>query len=591
MFDRFQLAELHLKSVLAYKDTKTRKKAVLSLPPELDAAYETEMRRIKNSGKEDYKIAKHAFSWIYHARRPFLMGELREAITINPIENIEDADEECRELDQEGFHDPEVIIECCRSLIIWEISTDIVRFSHYTVEEFFKDKGSEHIESELYIGKVCLSYLCFDVFNEGPCGNANTLISRMQRYRLARYISCFCGTHILGSKMEKEVQDILLSILLSQARCQALHELIENSNSYDWERGQIWRFHKHGENFGGWNPLHFLAFWGLSATCQEVLALPTTDLVKYLTMVQQKWSQNTGMDRTISWSRKDFDPNVKDVKNCTPLYYAVDRGYSKIVKMLLDKGAESTTQGGHYGNLLQAAAARGHEDIVKMLLDEGVNVNLQGGYYGNALQAAATSGHEGVVRLLLDNGADVNVEGGSFGTPLRAALIGGHHVVVRLLLGKGADARLLTKIQVLTGVQPPAAKGMASTTLRRVLESGKKHSVEVLLVEDDGVVEGRAKTREELDQAIQTNESAVETTLDDHTNHVMDLSNLGIALQNRFERIGSMEDIIRAIMMDEQAVELTPVGHPARAKHLNNLATALFRRFINRGPRSCDHDE
>jgi ankyrin repeat protein len=41
--------------------------------------------------------------------------------------------------------------------------------------------------------------------------------------------------------------------------------------------------------------------------------------------------------------------------------------------MLLDKSAEVNTQGGDYGNALQAASAGGYKQIVKMLLDAGAH--------------------------------------------------------------------------------------------------------------------------------------------------------------------------------------------------------------------------
>jgi ankyrin repeat protein len=76
------------------------------------------------------------------------------------------------------------------------------------------------------------------------------------------------------------------------------------------------------------------------------------------------------------------------------------------------RGADINTQGGKYGNALQAAAAvRGSDAIVKLLLNRGADINAQGGIYGNALQAAAAAfgGSEAVVKLLLDRGANINV--------------------------------------------------------------------------------------------------------------------------------------------------------------------------------------
>jgi ankyrin repeat protein len=64
-----------------------------------------------------------------------------------------------------------------------------------------------------------------------------------------------------------------------------------------------------------------------------------------------------------------------------------------VVKLLLDKGAEVSAQGGHYGNALQAASDGGHEAVVKLLLDKGADVS--------ALQAASAERREAAVKMLV----------------------------------------------------------------------------------------------------------------------------------------------------------------------------------------------
>ena len=83
---------------------------------------------------------------------------------------------------------------------------------------------------------------------------------------------------------------------------------------------------------------------------------------------------------------------------------------------------------------------RGNLGVARKLLELGHGVNTQGGMYGNALQAAATgSDNETTVCLLLDYGADVNAQGWTYGNVLQAAVTGSdNEATVRLLLGRGA---------------------------------------------------------------------------------------------------------------------------------------------------------
>jgi hypothetical protein len=136
------------------------------------------------------------------------------------------------------------------------------------------------------------------------------------------------------------------------------------------------------------------------------------------------------------WKEPDLKKSADSI--LMPLYYAALLGFSTVTRLLLDKGAEVNSEGGYYGNALQAASAGGHEQIVKMLLDAGAEVNAQGGKYGNALQAASAGGHEQIVKTLLDAGAEVNAEGGYYGNALQAASLGGHEQVVKTLLNAGA---------------------------------------------------------------------------------------------------------------------------------------------------------
>jgi ankyrin repeat protein len=135
---------------------------------------------------------------------------------------------------------------------------------------------------------------------------------------------------------------------------------------------------------------------------------------------------------------------IKPRKLGTALHAASLAGHEKVVKMLLDKGADINAQGGSYGTALYAASLQGHEKVVELLLGKGADVNAEGGYYGTALHGASARGNEKVVELLVGKGADVNALNGGSGTPLYAASARGHEKVVELLLGKGADVNAIS---------------------------------------------------------------------------------------------------------------------------------------------------
>ncbi|CUS12935.1 unnamed protein product, partial [Tuber aestivum] len=121
------------------------------------------------------------------------------------------------------------------------------------------------------------------------------------------------------------------------------------------------------------------------------------------------------------------------------LQAAARGGNESVVHLLLERGAEVNAQGGEFGNALQAAAFEGNESVMRLLLEHGAEVKAQGGEFGNALPAAAFAGNESVMRLLLDHGAEVNSQGGGLGNALQAAAYRENEIVVRLLLECGAD--------------------------------------------------------------------------------------------------------------------------------------------------------
>src|SRR6266480_680171 len=79
----------------------------------------------------------------------------------------------------------------------------------------------------------------------------------------------------------------------------------------------------------------------------------------------------------------------------------------------------------------------------------------------------------------------------------------------------------------------------------------------------------------DLKEAIQVTRRAVASTPEDHSDLAGRLNNLGNKLESRYEWTGDMADLKEAIQVAQRAVTSTPEDHSDLAAILNNLATSL----------------
>lgn len=108
--------------------TKTKRKdvrkALESLPPELDGTYDQTIERIKGQGKDYSELAMRVLLWISSAVRPLAPVELQYAIAIQPG---------MTELDDEDLDDQDLMVSVCAGLVILDSETDTLRFVRKSV--------------------------------------------------------------------------------------------------------------------------------------------------------------------------------------------------------------------------------------------------------------------------------------------------------------------------------------------------------------------------------------------------------------------------------------------------------------------------
>lgn len=115
------------------------------------------------------------------------------------------------------------------------------------------------------------------------------------------------------------------------------------------------------------------------------------------------------------------------------------------VKELLDSGLSVETQDVAGSALLLTAAEKGHTRIVKILLDHGANPNVTTDRYGRRtpLLWAAVNADLESVKALLDHGANINTPDAYGRTPLMEAAWATDRDTVKLLIERGADVNYI----------------------------------------------------------------------------------------------------------------------------------------------------
>ena len=214
------------------------------MPVELFDLYETVMNRLLQSKADVQELALKTLSWIFYAKRPLMMVELREAVALE--------DDDC-DLEEDDLTPAETLVEVCGSFVIYDKVSGVVGFAHETVKEFFASRYLSRLSSEVAIANACLVYLSFDSFADGPCPDNKTFIARLRKRPFGPYAAWYWGKHLKGDgEKHGETQQKLFKLVLSAKKMNSMAELAWRESKY-WEEPDRWHegkrlFHVLAEN-------------------------------------------------------------------------------------------------------------------------------------------------------------------------------------------------------------------------------------------------------------------------------------------------------------------------------------------------------
>lgn len=154
--------------------------ALQYLPEDLDSTYEDLLQRVFAQSERSVKRAKRLISWISCTTRPLTVEEIQTALAIKPDDTY---------VKDDALPDIDILLSSCAGIVTIDEEAQVLRFVHYTFQEYFARKFSSTAlkDVNIEISLTCLTYLLFEEFKNGWCTNDLDMDRRFERNPLLRY--------------------------------------------------------------------------------------------------------------------------------------------------------------------------------------------------------------------------------------------------------------------------------------------------------------------------------------------------------------------------------------------------------------------
>jgi ankyrin repeat protein len=461
--------------------------------PELfDTAHRLVMEQIQLQELSQRELAKMALMWVTFARRPLRMLELMHALALE----FEDS-----EFNIDGLFNAGSIKRVCYDLIDVDEGSDSV-FIHSSTRDYLVRNQSVWFsdDCQAHIYQKCVAYLCNDLSRN--LRSLRNLQDRSSPHALYEYAVYNWGEHARRASTEavKTVGDILNNTRQMATFGQVL--VAPKRRNMDLGHDQ-----DVPENI---EATHIAAFFGLEGVMASFITQGNRlDPSDSHGRTPLSYAAQKGYHKIVQLLLREEGINLDsvDANGRTPLSWAAGNGYQEVAQLLLSAGARIETQDSIGRTPLLHAALNGHESLVRLMLkSDSVDTNISDIYGYTALSHAAAMGHECTVKFLLDQPkihADCKDIYGY--TPLSHAATYGHTTVVQLLLvadGVDPDSRDLNGLTPLSlaagngctevvrllisiaGVNNDSRDVNGVTPLARAAANGQVSVVRVLIIAD-----------------------------------------------------------------------------------------------------------
>ncbi|KAL2026973.1 hypothetical protein VTO58DRAFT_111064 [Aureobasidium pullulans] len=405
----FLVAELHITALSQEESIRDLRETLEALPGEIANTYSETMIRINKQKPKQVERAHQVLCWLTHARRPLEVRELQQALAIRPTDTM-------------FVHGGEVsintLLSYCMCLVIVDkqtserlsdtgtgeveyASVDIVRYVHYTAQEFFNDLRCRMFPDGHYlVAQTCLNALLLSNFNIEDCLQATgrgkigeesskLLVQLGDTFPIIRYASHHWGDHVrlaLQADMTSAIRDDVRRLLYSRSNF-----IFSTWITHAHEIGLFRRTYRHPEL----SALHVTARFGITSMLEDALEMV-----------------------------HEVNVDVRDSHGRTPLHCACENGHYSTMSTLLELGADKTAVCRDENSPLDFALRSDNQKLIMELLDGVGSAELEG-----VLKTTIYRGHHAVVKVLLKK-----LQSEKLGYGLVMAALRGEESTVRLII-------------------------------------------------------------------------------------------------------------------------------------------------------------
>ena len=351
----------------------SRRKALGSLPPTLNATYERILRRVNASNKEVQLLVSRTLKWIVNRQRhPHhrLPDEaICEAVSISMGDTRRDID---------NVSDEYEMLRWCSSLVRKGADHGSLELAHFTVEEFLLQLGDEesgefasyrvgfeHIDSE--VAKVCLTYLNFRDFDQAIHIDNAVNKRRLKDYPFHQY----AVYHWVGYAQPRLADQELLSLakqLLNPSKAGTLLSWLQDY-FYVWLGPNIDQclLERINRGIAEASVLHFASMFALPEVCSWLIDSCGCDLNRTSLF-------GTPLQSAFGPFQQICDEGQSFTKQIRWRAWGRSEEHGRVVDILLAAGADPNPYHGTKSPLSMSLELR-ELDTASQLIDKGAQVD------------------------------------------------------------------------------------------------------------------------------------------------------------------------------------------------------------------------